>query len=57
MKNPPLEVAEFDPKTLVLALKLEQVDIGLVYAIESKQGTLRTFPSFLGDKDDKSENN
>ena len=52
MKNPPLEVVDFDPKTLVLELKSEQVDIGSKYAIENKQGTLRTLPSFLGDEDD-----
>ena len=57
VKSPPLEVVDFDPKTLVLKLKSEQVNIiGSEYAIESKQGTLRTLPSFLGDEDDKSEN-
>ena len=36
VKSPPLDVMDFDPKTLVLELKFEQVDIGSEYAIESK---------------------
>ena len=56
MKSPPLEIVDFDPKTLILEMKSERVDIGSEYSIESKQGTLKTLPSFLGDDDDKSEN-
>ena len=56
MKKPPLDEVDSDPETLKLELKFEQVDIGLEYAIKSKQGTLKTLPFFLGDDDDKSEN-
>lgn len=56
VKSPPLELVDFDPKTLILEMKSEQVDIGSEYAIESKQGTLKTLPSFLGDDDDRSKN-
>ena len=41
------------PPKIMLELKSEQVDIGSEYSIESKQGTLSTLPSFLGDEDDK----
>ena len=47
---------DFDPKTLVLETKSEQGDVGSKFAIESKQGTLQTLPSFLGEEEDKSEN-
>ena len=56
VKSPPLELVGFDPKTLILEMKSEQVDIGSEYTIESKQGTLKTLPYFLGDDDDRSEN-
>ena len=54
--KPPLDVVDFDPKTLVLEMKLEQRNVGSKYAIERKQGTLQTLPSFLGEEGDKSEN-
>ena len=54
--KPPLDEVDFDPKTLVLELKLEQVDIGSKYDVERKHETLKTLPSFLGGDDDQSKN-
>ena len=56
MGKPPLDEVDFDPKTLVLELNSKQVDIGSEYAIESKQGTLKTLRSFLGDDANQSKN-
>ena len=55
IQKPPLEELDFDPKTLVLELRLGQVDVGSKYALESKKGTLRTLPSFQGEYEEKSK--
>ena len=54
-KKPPLEATNFDQKTLEIKIRSEYGDAGSESSASSKTNTLKTFPSYQGDYEARSE--